>query len=119
MIAFIIISIGLILRWTYRPYIYGNNIFDFHIADTLGNIVAVPSGVHFTLFLFGDKFTYKELVFKAVNAFILYEGLAFWGTFDIYDIIATIISGLVTYYFMKFISKPIYIQLSRDTDNKQ
>ena len=35
--------LGIVLSNTYRPYIYENHIFDFHLADTIGNLVAVPS----------------------------------------------------------------------------
>ena len=29
--------LGIVLSNTYRPYIYENHIFDFHLADTIGN----------------------------------------------------------------------------------
>lgn len=38
---------GLILSHTYRPYIYENHIYDFHIADTIGSIVCVPAATYY------------------------------------------------------------------------
>lgn len=102
----IFVFVGFCLLWTYRPFIYENHIFDFHIADTLGNWIAVPAGVNFVLFLHGDKKSLKQEITKAVLVFILYEFIAFWGTFDYYDIMATIFSGIGTYYFMETLVKP-------------
>ena len=39
--------LGLLLAFTYRPFIYSNHINDWHLADTIGNIVAVPAAAFF------------------------------------------------------------------------
>lgn len=99
--------LGVLLSHTYRPYIYGNNIYDFHIADTIGNLVAVPSAVCFGLVVYPQQKLY-QIVIAAVFSFILYEMLgliSFQGVFDVYDIIATIISGLITFVILYFISR--------------
>ncbi len=94
--------IGLILTHTYRPYIYENHIYDFHIADTIGSLVCVPS---FTLFYYGfsNKYSIGKVVFITTVVYILYElpGLFnIHGTFDFHDIIATTISGVCSYFIL-------------------
>lgn len=44
----LIACIGLLLSYTYRPYVYENHINDFHLADVIGSIVCVPAlmGTH-------------------------------------------------------------------------
>ena len=41
----LIACIGLLLSYTYRPYVYENHINDFHLADVIGSIVCVPAAV--------------------------------------------------------------------------
>lgn len=38
----LIACVGLVLSYTYRPYVYENHIDDFHLADVIGSIVCVP-----------------------------------------------------------------------------
>lgn len=92
----IIALISGVLSKTYRPYIYENQINDFHIADTISNWLAVPAA---TLFLWGlekGKYTFKKGILYSVIAFIIFEFILS-TTFDVLDIIATILSGCVTY----------------------
>jgi len=89
--------IGIILSNTYRPYIYKNQIYDFHLADTIGNWVAIPAS---TLFFWGikkgrRKFT-KELS-TAILAILIYEFTL--STFDWWDVLVTFISAGITYLF--------------------
>lgn len=90
--------LGLVLSNIYRPYIYENHIFDFHFADTIGNLVAVPC---LSLLLLGlGKYTIpSKVVLYSIFVFTLYEIIPF-GTFDFYDLIATYISGALTYLFL-------------------
>ncbi len=95
--------LGIILSHTYRIYIYENHIFDFHIADTLGNLVAVPSAVCFILAVSSRKWKLKALILKIVLIYIAYEFLGLFGlhgTFYYFDMIATVISGVVTYFIL-------------------
>ena len=74
----LIAVIGLVLSHTYRPYVYENHINDFHLADVIGSVVCVGAAI----------------------VYIAYEFLGLFhihGTFDVYDIIAIIISSLVFY----------------------
>ena len=101
-IAFFVL--GIILSYTYRQYIYKNNIFDFHFADTIGNLVAVPSSVCFFLAISRKDEKLEYLVGKIVLIYIGYEFLGLLGihgVFDWYDIIATIFSGIITYFILK------------------
>ena len=93
------VVLGWVLSWTYRPYIYQNNIFDYHFADTIGSWVCVPAA---SLFFYGVRHKRSFSVYVLLNTvtFVLYEllGLArIHGTFDYYDIVVTCISGLLTY----------------------
>lgn len=95
----LIAAIGLILSHTYRPYVYENHINDFHLADVIGSVVCVPAAV---LCAYGidNRYTIKQYTIWAVIVYIAYEFLGLFhihGTFDVYDIIAIIISSLVFY----------------------
>ena len=91
--------VGVVLSHTYRPYIYANHIDDFHLADVIGNIVCVPA---VTLFFYGidNRHSLRWYVLLSVLVYIAYEFLGLWGihgTFDFYDILATLFSGAVCY----------------------
>ena len=79
----------------YLPYIYENHIFDFHLADTIGNLVAVPS-LSLLLLAMRKYESLSKAILYSIFVFTLYEIIPF-GTFDFYDLIATYISGLLTY----------------------
>lgn len=98
-----LLIISIILSDIYRPYIYRNNIFDFHFADTIGNLFAVPC---ITLLLLGvEKYNspFKAILYTAL-ILTIYEIIPL-GTFDYYDLIATYISGLLTYLVFFLIEK--------------
>ncbi len=105
--VFLVIS-GIVLSWTYRRYIYENNYFDFHIADTIGSIVCIPAATLFYYGLGNNKYSFKKLVFRALMTFTLYEFLTiipFHGTFDPYDLM--VISALITLFCYDLLSKKI------------
>ena len=112
LISIFFTAIGLLLSNTYRPYIYENNINDFHFADTIGNWVAVPAYVALVLGISRNKPNFNILLFASILAYILYEVLSIlglWGTFDWYDVLVTIISGILTYFgFKKLYDKAVY-----------
>ena len=87
--------LGIVLSNIYRPYIYENHIFDFHLADTIGNLVAVPS-LSLLLLAMRKYESLSKAILYSIFVFTLYEIIPF-GTFDFYDLIATYISGLLTY----------------------
>lgn len=93
--------LGVILSNIYRPYIYENHIYDFHLADVIGNLVAVPSLVLLLLGL--NRYTLLKAVLYSVCVWIIYEILPM-GVFDYYDLLATLISGLITYCALRYIT---------------
>jgi hypothetical protein len=88
-----------ILSKTYRPYIYENHINDFHLADTIPNWLAVPA---VTLFLWGlskgkiYKYNFKMGIVCSAMSIVFFEFILS-ATFDYWDLIATILSGGVTF----------------------
>jgi len=101
-IGIIFSALGLILSVYYRPYIYNNNINDFGLADTIGSLVSV---IAFCTIIWGLKdYSDKEKNIQIILATFIYA--VFWeffgylniyGTFDKKDIIAGLISGIITF----------------------
>ncbi|MDE5420191.1 hypothetical protein L3049_19545 [Labilibaculum sp. DW002] len=91
----------------YRPYIYSNGIFDYYLADTFTNIVAVPGLCFFFLIInpINKRFTSKVIIVKFFCSVIVLEllNLPFENGFDYKDIIATIIGALLTYVSWDYI----------------
>jgi hypothetical protein len=87
-------------RPIYRPYIYTHNIFDFHIADTLGNSLGTLTTIFVILGLLGrERDHYKFLIVTttlAVTCFELAHPLL-GKPIDLWDIAATMISGVFSY----------------------
>ncbi|UMB54316.1 hypothetical protein MKD41_02275 [Lutibacter sp. A64] len=109
-LSVLIISIGFILTMFYRPYVYKNKINDFGLADTIGSLVSV---IGFCFFIWSYKaYSNKEKNRQIILATIIYafvwEFLGYlniYGTFDIKDVIAAIISGLLTFFLKEFIDR--------------
>jgi hypothetical protein len=97
---FTAISLGLlsgILNWTYRPYIYKNDIYDFHFADTFTSWLSVPAA---SLLFWGiqrkEEYDFPYFIASSLIGFSAFE--IFLGiTFDRYDLIALYLSALITY----------------------
>ena len=64
--------LGIVLSNTYRPYIYENHIFDFHLADTIGNLVAVPS-LSLLLLAMRKYESLSKAILYSIFVFTLYE----------------------------------------------
>lgn len=101
-------------RPIYRPYIYKNNINDFHIADTLGNTFGTLPTIFFLIAILSNDTTKGNYLIKlgtfSVVVFELVHPLL-GKPIDIWDIIATILAGFVSYL--------IYNGIFRDKSNKQ
>ncbi|GHV09519.1 hypothetical protein FACS1894162_0250 [Bacteroidia bacterium] len=93
----LIAFICFVLTNTYRPYIYANHINDFHFADTITNWLALPAGTLFFWGLHKGRYSFKKEILYAIGGLIIYEFIGL--TFDWYDIIATILSGGITFLF--------------------
>jgi hypothetical protein len=92
-----------VARAYYRPYIYSNNIFDYHIADTLGNSLGTIAGVFiFVGILTSNKRQGLVMVTIVTIAFVVYEiGHPLLGkTIDVWDVLATVITGGVCYFIV-------------------
>lgn len=96
---FVLTEIG---RKIYRPYIYSNDIFDFWIADTIGNFTGTIAIIFFDFAGVNPK--YKQgrmfLIFISLGL-IVYELVQYilpgTNTCDWKDIIATLLAGLISW----------------------
>ena len=111
-LMFIITEIG---RKIYRPYIYSNHIFDFWIADTIGNFTGTIAIIFFDLSGLNPYYNKGRLfIFIITVGLIVYELVQYIlpgrNTCDWRDIIATIIAGLISW--------GIYSLIYRNINNK-
>lgn len=106
-------------RPIYRPYIYNNKINDFHIADTLGNTFGTLPTIFFLIaFLSNEKTKGNYLIKLGTFSVIVFE-LAhplFGKPIDIWDIIATIMTGFISYLIYNSLFKDR--QLYEKTTNR-
>ena len=94
-VSLILVLICVILNLSYRPFIYANHINDRYFADTFTNILGVPASTCLCLALM-SKLTHKTIVYVSgvCLGLILYECIGL--TFDYKDILATLLSGIIT-----------------------
>jgi hypothetical protein len=104
---FVLTEIG---RKIYRPYIYANDIFDFWIADTIGNFTGTIAIIFFDLA--GVNPAYKIgrwLILIITCGLIVYELVQYIlpgrNTCDWRDIVATIIAGVISFGLYELIYK--------------
>jgi len=106
-------------RPIYRPYIYENKINDFHIADTLGNTFGTLPTIFFLIAILSNDRTKGNYLIKlgtfSVVAFELAHPLL-GKPIDIWDIIATILMGLVSYIIYNSLFKDL--QPEQKTTNR-
>lgn len=87
-------------RHVYRPFIYARDIYDFHIADTLGNSFGTITTIFVMLAVFGgDRQSDNRVVLSVTVGVVLYElGQPLMGNpIDPWDVLATVVSGLLTW----------------------
>ncbi len=104
------VSAGILLTHLYRPYIYANNINDLGFADIIGSLVSV---IGFCFFVwsfksYSDKQKNRQIIIATLTYTVFWESLGLLnlhGTFDWKDIIAGIISGILTYILKEIIKK--------------
>lgn len=98
LISFSLTELG---RFVYRPYIYKNNIFDFGLADSIGNLGGIAVQIFFGLAVLNpDKKKGIRLIIFFSFGYILYEAAQLFlpkGVFDWYDIIGTLIGGVFSF----------------------
>ena len=86
-------------RSFYRPYVYANNIDDWVIADTIGNSLGTVTAIFMILTMSGKGTSWDwRLVGMVIAGLIGYEVLNLPGhrSFDVNDVIATIVFGSVS-----------------------
>ena len=103
--AILCFVLGVLLTYFYRPCIYANHINDWHLADTIGNIVAVPA-VAFLFYAAQKTVRYTKLTVLTLDFLVwcLYEAF-FSLTFDWRDILASLIMCFVTYLILRVVLK--------------
>ena len=96
-------------RKIYRPYIYSNDIFDYWIADTIGNLTGTIAIVFFDFALVNPKHRQGRIFLIIITlGLIVYELLQYFSPrsiLDWRDIIATLIAGLISWDIFEFIYK--------------
>lgn len=97
-----------VARPYYRPYIYSNNINDFHIADTLGNSLGTIATIFILVAVFTSEIIKGNFLIKVITlSVVLYEFAhpLLGKPIDIWDIFATILSGIISFLFFNYIFK--------------
>lgn len=90
----------LLARPYYRPYIYKHQLFDFHIADTLGNTLGTIATIFTLTAIFSsERVKGVSLVIIITVSLILYEIAhpLLGKPIDLWDILATWITGILSY----------------------
>ena len=101
-------------RPIYRTYIYNNKINDFHIADTLGNTFGTLPTIFFLIAILSNETTKGNYLIKLGTVSVVVFELAspmLGKPIDIWDIIATILTGFISYV--------IYNSIFREKQLKQ
>jgi len=104
---FVLTEIG---RKIYRPYIYANDIFDFWIADTIGNFTGSIAIIFFDLALVFPYYKKGRWIILFITCgLIVYELVQYIlpgrNTCDWRDIVATIIAGVISFGLYELIYK--------------
>jgi len=103
---FVFTEIG---RFIYRPYIYSNDIFDFWIADTIGNFTGTIAIIFFDFAGVKPKYKHGRIFLIIITlGLIVYELLQYFSPKSICDwrdIIATLNAGLISWGIYEFIFK--------------
>ena len=96
-LMFVVTEIG---RRVYRPYIYANDIFDFWIADTIGNLTGTITIVFFDFAIVNPTHNTGRIFLAVITiGLIVYEFVQYFSprsVLDWRDIIATLIGGAIS-----------------------
>ena len=107
-LAFVITEFG---RNFYRPYIYRNQIEDYGLADSIGNLGGIIVQIFFTLAILNSKKKKAYHVFILLIAgYILYEIAQPYlprGVFDLLDVWGTIVGGVISLIIWLTINKTV------------
>jgi hypothetical protein len=96
----------LLARPIYRPFIYKNNINDFHLADTIGNSLGTLATVFVLIGLIGQGRAQNLFLIKTITISVILYELAhplLGKTIDPWDILATLLTGGLCLILYKWI----------------
>lgn len=100
-----------VARPYYRPYIYKNKINDFHLADTIGNSLGTIATVYVLIGFIGTGRTQHLYLIKIISFSVAMYEIAhplLGKPIDVWDIVATILTGGFCYWLYKKIHpKPL------------
>ena len=85
-----------IARPIYRPYIYKNNINDFHIADTIGNSLGTIATIFVLIGFIGEGRKQHQFMIKTITISVFLYELAhplLGKAIDPWDAVATLLTG--------------------------
>lgn len=84
-------------RSFWRPYVYKHDVFDCYFSDTVGNSFGTITAIYMLLTLAGkEKKQDWKLACFIIIGLIFYELLGYPSKFDLNDVIATIIFGIIS-----------------------
>lgn len=95
-------------RPIYRPYIYQNHLYDFHIADTLGNSLGTLATIFFLIAALSNEPTKGNYCIKLGTISVLAFELAhplLGKPIDGWDMLATLLTGLFSHLLYNTIFK--------------
>ncbi|MBK9932553.1 MAG: hypothetical protein IPP61_15620 [Cytophagaceae bacterium] len=113
-----ILILEFVARPIYRPYIYRNNINDFHLADTLGNTLGTIATIFVFIGLIGQGRAQQLSLIKTLTISVALYEIAhplLGKTIDPWDIVATFLTGGLCLILYKFIH-PISVDKEPLTD---
>lgn len=88
-------------RPIYRPYIYRNDLYDFHLADTLGNTLGTMTTLFFLLGIFSNRYDSQGtyLIRIGTLSVVLFELThpLLGKPIDVWDIFATLLTGIISH----------------------
>lgn len=92
----------------YRPWVYANSINDFHIADTLGNSLGTIAAIFIPLAILTNGPKHGLPLIKLLTTSIVIYEIAqplLGKPIDLWDIAASILTGLLSYGLFSVIFK--------------
>ena len=98
---------------SYSPYIYSNDIFDFWIADTIGNFTGTIAIIFFDIAGFNPLYKKGRIFLIIITLGLIVNELVQYilpgtNTCDWKDIIATLIAGLISWGIYELVNKKLY-----------
>jgi hypothetical protein len=103
---FAVVIYEFLARPIYRPFIYKNNINDFHLADTIGNSLGTLATVFVLIGLIGQGRAQNLFLIKTITISVILYELAhplLGKTIDPWDVLATLLTGGLCLMLYKWI----------------